>query len=347
VNGHVPVGPAEFLQSVAAARQDVQTLFDASHVSTSHLTLDETLSVLAVRLKRIIPFDGLAIYFVQEEKLIPGYVSGDNYRLFSSLRIPMGQGLSGWVAENRKPIINGNPSVEPGYMNDPNIFSTLRSALSVPLEGTAGIIGVLSLYHEGRDAFTKDHLRLLESIAPKLALSVETACRQQDFEDPAALEALAGLRDGRSLLVHLDAELVRCKRLSLPVAVLVCVVDGLGKVSERLGHVEANRVLRSIVVSMRDACREFDFLARMGGNEFVLVLPGMKLDAVRAKAAKLMQIASNSGEALSLVVGDAYFPDDSENAEQLLAAADRRMFEVKLQRSAAASISNVPMRWVQ
>jgi diguanylate cyclase (GGDEF)-like protein/putative nucleotidyltransferase with HDIG domain len=347
-NGHVSPGPADFLQSVAVARQDVQTLFDASRVSSFHLSLDETLSVLAVRLKRIIPFDGLAIYFVQEEKLIPGYVSGDNYRLFSSLRIPVGQGLSGWVAENRKPIINGNPSVEPGYMNDPSIFSTLRSALSVPLEGSAGIIGVLSLYHEGRDAFTKDHLRVLESIAPKLALSVETACRQQDFEDPAALETIAGLQDARSLLVHLDAELVRCKRLSLPLAVLVCVVDGLGKVSERLGHVEANRVLRSIVLSMRDACREFDFLARMGGNEFVLVLPGLKLDAVRSKAAKLMQIASNNGgEALSLVVGDAYYPEDSENAEQLLASADRRMFEVKLQRTAAASTSNIPMRWVQ
>jgi diguanylate cyclase (GGDEF) domain len=309
--------------------------------------LDEILSVLAVRLKRGIPFDGLAIYFVQDDKLIPGYVSGDNYRLFSSLRIPMGQGLSGWVAENRKPIINGNPSVEPGYLNDPNIFSTLRSALSVPLEGTAGIIGVLSLYHEGRDAFTKDHLRLLESIAPKLALSVETACRQQNSDDPAALNAITGVEDGRSLLVHLDTELVRCKRQGLPLAILVCVVDGLGKVSERLGHVEANRILRSIVISMRAACRDYDYLARMGGNEFVLVLPGLKLDAVRSKAAKLMQFASNTGgEALSLVVGEAYFPDDAENAEQLLAAADRRMFEVKLQRSVAAP-SNVPVRWVQ
>ena len=53
--------------------------------------------------------------------------------LFSSLRIPVGQGLSGWVAENRKPILNGNPSVESGYLNNPSVFSTLRSAIAVPL----------------------------------------------------------------------------------------------------------------------------------------------------------------------------------------------------------------------
>ena len=53
----------------------------------------------------------------------------------------MGQGLSGWVAENNKPIVNGNPSVEPGYLNDPAKFSTLRSALAVPLEGKQSVVG--------------------------------------------------------------------------------------------------------------------------------------------------------------------------------------------------------------
>jgi GAF domain-containing protein len=100
-------------------------------------------------------------------------VNGDNYRLFSSLRIPIGQGLSGWVAHNRKPIINGNPSVEPGYLNDPSKLSTLRSALAVPLEGVAGVIGVLALYRGERDAFTSDHLRILLAVSGKMALSIE------------------------------------------------------------------------------------------------------------------------------------------------------------------------------
>ncbi|HUS05847.1 MAG TPA: HD domain-containing phosphohydrolase [Bryobacteraceae bacterium] len=341
-----PAASHDFLYSLAAAREHVQTLFDGDHVSGSDLTLDESLSVFDVRLKRMIPFDALAFYFLQEDKLVPGYVSGDNYRLFSSLRIPIGQGLSGWVAENRMPIINGNPSVEPGYLNDPSVFSTLRSALSLPLEGTAGVIGVLSLYHEGRDAFTKQHLRLLESIMPKLALSVETACRRQQCEDPSLVES-ARLQDAHSLLVHLEAELTRCKRMTIPLAVLTCRIEGLRKVGERFGEAEMQRVLRAITVTMKGNCTSYDYLARMGSNEFVLVLPGLQAAAVRAKAARLMQISPVAGgETLTLDVGDAYFPDDSDNAEQLMAAADRRLYEVKLQRSNPAAASSQP-RWLQ
>ena len=90
--------------------------------------MTNSFSLFAVRLKRLVPHDAFALYLIKEEKLIPHYVTGDNYKLFSSLRIPVGQGLSGWVAENRKPILNGNPSVESGYLNNPSIFSTLRSA---------------------------------------------------------------------------------------------------------------------------------------------------------------------------------------------------------------------------
>src|SRR5262249_58476729 len=106
--------------------------------------------VFSVKLKPMVPYDAIAIYVRREDELIPEYVNGDNYRLFSSLRIPIGQGLSGWVAQNRKPIINGNPSVEPGYLNDPTKFSSLRSARAAPLEGLAGVVVVLALYRRER-----------------------------------------------------------------------------------------------------------------------------------------------------------------------------------------------------
>ena len=109
----------------------------------------------------MVPYDSLAIYVLRDENLRAEYVNGENFRLFSSLEIPLGQGLSGWVAENRKPIVNGNPAVEPGYLNDETKFTTMRSALSVPLIGFNGTVSVLTLYHSERDAFTKDHLRIL------------------------------------------------------------------------------------------------------------------------------------------------------------------------------------------
>jgi putative nucleotidyltransferase with HDIG domain len=158
----------DFLNRIAAARQEAQVLSDLSSQFGTTLRLEDTLSMLSVRLKHLVPHDSMAVYLPRNKVLIPEYVSGDNFRLFSSLRIPLGEGLSGWVAQNHKPILNGNPSVEPGYLNDPTKYSTLRSALAVPIEGPSEVAAVLALYRAGQDAFTKDDLRILETISSHL-----------------------------------------------------------------------------------------------------------------------------------------------------------------------------------
>jgi putative nucleotidyltransferase with HDIG domain len=176
----------EFLTRIAAARQEGQVLFDLSHQLGTALRLEDTLSMLSVRLKHLVPHDSMAVYLPRNKVLIPEYVSGDNFRLFSSLRIPLGEGLSGWVAQNHKPILNGNPSVEPGYLNDPTKYSTLRSALAVPIEGPSEAAAVLALYRAGQDAFTKDDLRVLETIGSHLEPVV------QGDANPKAVGVAAG-----------------------------------------------------------------------------------------------------------------------------------------------------------
>jgi hypothetical protein len=71
----------------------------------------------------MIHYDAMAVYLRHGDCLIPEDVDGDEYRLFSSLEIPLGTGLSGWGAENGRPIVHGNPSVEPGYLQDPAKFA--------------------------------------------------------------------------------------------------------------------------------------------------------------------------------------------------------------------------------
>jgi len=155
--------------SIAAARQEAQSLFELSQDLGASLSLTETLSVFSVKLKPMVPYDAIAIYIKREAELIPEYVNGDNYRLFSSLRIPVGQGLSGWVAHNRKPIINGNPSVEPGEPE--RSFEVQHVALRAG-SAAGGHLGrssaVLALYRGERDAFTSDHLRILLAVSGKM-----------------------------------------------------------------------------------------------------------------------------------------------------------------------------------
>ena len=131
-----------------------------------------------MRVKRLVPHDSMAVYVVRNKVLVPEFVSGENFRLFSSLRIPVGEGLSGWVAQNAKPILNGNPSVEPGYLNDPSKYSTLRSALAVPLAGASSVVAVLALYRGGADAFTRDDLSVLQALGSGLGVAIENVLQR-------------------------------------------------------------------------------------------------------------------------------------------------------------------------
>jgi len=336
-NGKASVGGTapDFLTQIAAARQEAQTLFEIAQTLGNSLSLDETLSVFAVRLKKMVPHDALAVYILREGKLRAEYATGDNFRLFSMLEIPMGQGLSGWVAESRKPILNGNPSVEPGYLNDPTKFSTLRAALAVPLVGLNGVVGVLSLYHADRDSFTSDHLRILQAVSSKLSIAVENALKYQQAETSATTDYLTGLPNARSLFVHLEGEINRCRRTNTPLTLLVCDLDGFKDVNDRFGHLEGNRVLREVATAIKQNCRDYDYVARMGGDEFVVVMPGLTEEASVARAQKLQRVAEEAGHMIlgenlmTMSVGAANFPHDGEDAEQLLAEADRQMYAVK------------------
>jgi diguanylate cyclase (GGDEF)-like protein/putative nucleotidyltransferase with HDIG domain len=332
----------DFLSSIAAARQEVQILFELTHALGNSLSLDDTLSVLGVRLKRMIPYDAIVIYLLRNNKLVPEYVNGENFRLFSSLEIPLGEGLVGWVAQNVKAILNGNPSVERGYPHDPVKASILQSALAVPLEGLNGVAGVIGLYHMEKDAFTKDHLRILLAITPKVAMSIENALKYRLAESSATTDYLTGLPNARSLFLHLDSEVARCKRQSAPLSVLVCDLDGFKQINDRLGHLEGNRVLQMVAKGLKVVCREYDYAGRLGGDEFVAVFPGLKREAARAMSQRLRHVAAEVGRQLadnvllSLSVGEAFYPEDGADADQLLAQADRRMYTVKQQQHAQA-----------
>ena len=332
---HGPVDNADFLTSIASARQEAQTMFELSQDLGVSLSLSETLSVLSMRLRRMIPYDSIAVFVNRNGWLLPELVSGENFRTLSSLKIRVGEGLCGWVAQNCKPIVNGNPEVEAGYVIDPAKQTPLQSALVVPLEGLNGVVGVLAMYQSSRDAFTPDHLRILLAVASKVALSVENALKYQQAESSATTDYLTGLPNARSLFVHLAQEVARCRRMKTTLAVLVCDIDGFKQINDSYGHLEGDKLLREFTVRLKDVCRGYDYVARMGGDEFVITAPGLTPDAAHEKAERLNQAAIESGrhvcgkDLITLSVGMAFCPEDGTDVERLLAEADRRMYSMK------------------
>jgi len=326
---------ADFLSSIASARQEAQTMFELSQDLGNSLSLGETLSVLSMRLRRMIPYDSMAVFLLKDGRLLPELVSGDNFRLLSSLNIGLGEGLCGWVAEKRKPVVNGNPEAEAGYVSDPAKFTTLRSTLAVPLEGLNGVVGVLAMYCADRDAFSADHLRILLAISSKIALSVENALKYQQAEDSATTDYLTGLPNARSLFVHLSRELARCRRTGTALALMVCDLDNFKQINDLYGHLEGDNLLKDFAGHLKESCRGYDYVARMGGDEFVIVAPGLSPEAASEKASRLNQLAVEAGRKIAgrdlvgLSMGTAFCPADGFDVERLLAEADRRMYSMK------------------
>jgi diguanylate cyclase (GGDEF)-like protein len=137
------------------------------------------------------------------------------------------------------------------------------------------------------------------------------------------------------MFLQLDAELARAKRQEAPLAVLVCDLDGFKAVNDRWGHLEGNRVLKLVADGFRQVCREYDYVARMGGDEFVLLFAGATPEMTALLAARLTEVAEAAGrevtgtDLLSISWGAAYHAQDGDDAEALLAEADKRMYKYK------------------
>ena len=328
----------DFHVQIAAAGREAQNTLELIRELGNTLSLGEMLSVLSSRLTQLIPCDAIAVYELRDTFLIPVYVDGRDRILLSSLRIPLSQGLSGWVAENHRPILNGNPSVELGYLNDPSKFTLLRSALSVPLAGLEGIVGVLSLYSADADGFTPDHLRILSGISSKIGLSYENALKYRALEESATTDYLTGLNNSRALFDRVNQELSRCAREHLPLTLVVCDLDRFKEVNDRFGHKVGNSVLQEFAKGLSNICRNYDMAARFGGDEFVLLLPGSAASTTSDKLLALSTLASDVGRSvcgesfMSASVGVASWPEDGATCDELLVAADLRLYAYKTSR---------------
>jgi len=329
------VRATSFLASIVSARQEAQLLFELAQTLGNSLSLRETLSVVAVRLKEMVPHDLIVFYVCEGEKLTPRYVHGVDYDLFRALEIPIGHGISGWVAQHKKPIINGDPMAESKHLGDPSRVSVLRSTLSIPLQGRDGVAGVLTLYLKEKQAFTKDHMRMLLAASSKLGLSVENSLQFEKAQDSASTDFLTGLPNARSICAHLDSELARSERSGQPLAVLLCDLNGFKTVNDNYGHLVGNKLLEEIARNFRTVCREYDLVGRLGGDEFILVLPEFTTTTVKEFIPRVQLAVEDAGrtvcgkKVVTASVGAAFYPQDGVTAEELLSEADRAMYEAK------------------
>ncbi len=321
------------LNLIAAASQEAQALFEMSQSLGNSLSLNETISVMGSRLRHLIAFQCCALYLTVGDDLMLQFVDGEGSQYFSSQPMEVGQGISGWVAQSGKPILNGNVALEPSYRGRSDQGHPLRAALSIPLlDLNKAIFGVLTLYAVQPDSFSKDHLRILQAMESKLSLSLQNALNYCRVESSAETDFLTGLPNARRLFLQLETELTRCRNTNRRMAVVVCDLNSFKEVNDRHGHLSGNMLLSAIAGRFRQSCRPCETVGRMGGDEFVFLIPDLESIDINVRMSEIARDVVSACRSVGLEtqvtasLGVAMYPTQAETSEDLLALADRRMY---------------------
>jgi diguanylate cyclase (GGDEF)-like protein/putative nucleotidyltransferase with HDIG domain len=342
--GLVPSGAPNAFENIALAHREIYALYEIAQSMGTSLGVSDTMALISSKLSKIVSWSGCALFLQQpDETLKCRFAVGVDAPKLLNVTLQSGHGLSGWVARNRRTIINGDPRVSfeaAGLSQDISI----NSAIVCPLQYNDTFIGCLALYHVEPNHYTEDHRRLLERIAEQAGAVIHNSIVFEQTQEDSLTDPLTGLPNRRSMFVHLERELARGERLKSQVAIIVMDIDGFKAINDTYGHNVGDHALREVASALQGALRPYDLCVRYAGDEFIVVVADCSREAADAKRRELqarigeIQLDVRAGKRLRLgaSAGAAVFPEDGATYEALLAAADHLMYRDKAARRAQA-----------
>jgi diguanylate cyclase (GGDEF)-like protein/putative nucleotidyltransferase with HDIG domain len=338
--GLVPASANAF-ENIALAHREIYALYEIAQSMGTSLGVADTMALISSKVSKIVPWSGCALFLHQPDGdlLKCRFAAGVDAPRLLNATVRVGHGLEGWVARNKRTLINGNPRVSfaaAGLGQD----VVLNSAIVCPLNFNDTFIGCLALYHVEPNHYTEDHRRLLERIAEQAGAVIHNSIVFEQTQEDSLTDPLTGLPNRRSMFVHLSRELARAERLKSEVALIVMDVDGFKAINDTYGHNVGDHALREVATALQGALRPYDLCVRYAGDEFIIVLADCTREAADVKRRELqariadIQLDVRAGKRLQLAVsaGASVFPHDGGSYEALLADADQRMYRDKAAR---------------
>jgi diguanylate cyclase (GGDEF)-like protein/putative nucleotidyltransferase with HDIG domain len=337
--------PPEFLRAIADAHREEQQVQELLEQISTSRDFGQVMPMIEKRLQRIVPHHTAAVWLHENNHLVLHLAFGRDQAALKGARLPLGEGVSGRSAARKRAMVNLPIGGEFSLAIGTSARHAGHTAVAAPFVTEEGLAGVMTLYGPGQPEFQWQHARLLMAFAPRFVSWLESVRRVQQAEAQASQDALTGLPNASALFLKLQQEIARNHREGGRLAVLVCDLDGFKGVNDTFGHLAGNDVLRRVAAGLRERCREYDFVARMGGDEFVILLPGIGAEPIDDRILSFSRAVTEAGRqvcghpAVSLSVGVAYFPADGASPDELLARGDERMYANKRIRKARGHLS--------
>ena len=328
-------------EDIALAHREIYALYEIAQAMGTSLGVSDTMALIAAKLSNLVPFSCAALFLFEEETdtLRCRFATGVDAELIQQLSVRTGEGLTGWVARNRRPLVNARPSAD-FEAAGLNATTTLQSALVCPLQFDDRFIGTLCVYHADPSFYRDDHRRLLDRVCEQAAAVIRNSMLYEQTRDDSLTDPLTGLPNTRFLFMHLTRELSRAERLKTQVSLMVMDLDDFKEINDNHGHHVGDRALCEIARVLRAAIRPYDICVRYAGDEFIIVLSGCGPEEAEQKRMELQQgvdevifeVRPGRRLRLGMSIGTAIFPQDGDTYEALLATADGRMYQNKTAR---------------
>jgi diguanylate cyclase (GGDEF)-like protein len=320
---------------------ELKGLLKASEKLSGTTRLAELLEHMVDYARDVSRFDTCAICLREEakEQFVVAVAEGYRKEILGN-RFPLeAPTWAGWVLRAREEPLairmerrSGMPILDPKERHLPG-----ASFLAVPLKAHNRVSGALLLTRHG-ESFTSRELRLLRIYCNQAAIAIENAIVYERVENLAATDSLTGLFNRRYFESSLARELARCDRTSSRLALLMVDIDHFKSFNDTYGHAMGDVVLRRVALTLQNALRKGDVLARFGGEEFVVILPQVTHQGALESAERLRASVASSSlhpggprRKVTVSIGVALFPEHAApgDGEGLLLAADGALYQAK------------------
>ncbi|MFL6280722.1 MAG: diguanylate cyclase [Vicinamibacterales bacterium] len=318
------VGELDALQDIAGAHREEQTLYEIAQALGCSLGVSDAMALIQEKVSRLVPFVTCALFLGDDTD---GYVCRYAHG-------PGTEALFKWAPKSWSEISLRLPACADGRGAH---GEELTSLLPCPLRFEGRLIGGLVIYHSVPSCFTDEHRRVLGRVSEQAAAVIFNSTRFEQTQHESHTDPLTGLANRRSLDRQFETGLALASRTRATIGVVVLDLDRLKEINDTYGHEAGDRALRSIGSVLKATVRQNDLCARFAGDEFVVVLWECPPEHEARRVQELQNaVAAHPFEprpgvrlSLSISAGPARFPDDGHTFEELLAAADERMYRDK------------------
>jgi diguanylate cyclase (GGDEF)-like protein len=323
----------------------LRVFHEVARALTQTLELEEILLIIMQKMAQFFGPERWSMLMVDDdaEELYYAIAVGEDSESLKGLRVPLGEGVAGWVAST------GNPLVVPDVALDPHWYAfsrahpdlKIQSIACVPVRSDNKTLGVIQLLNSKLDLLSEYSISFLRILCDYAAIAIQNARRVQLIHDLTITDDCTGLFNSRHLYTMLDEQIELGAGRSGPQFSLVFVdLDHFKQVNDTHGHLIGSRLLSEVGGLMKRCLGPENACFRYGGDEFVALLPGMgkqaAIDATMRLYEQLRHERFLTAQGLSLALaasfGLATFPEDGSTVAAIIRSADTMMYAAKATR---------------